>query len=461
MNNGTIGSRWRIWDLHVHTPATYGGTYEEFIENARNSEAAVIGINDYCTLEGYKEIVSKGGISGKVIFPIVEFRMNNVVANRKQSNPITSGALINFHIIFDNDPAIFPKIDNFLNSLECFGKDGNNIQLGVVPKTDLMKLTFTFENVIKKLKELHLYEKHAIVWLPYDEYGGIDDIDPEDNFFKLSLIIRTHIIGSSTKNQINFFKGKHDRFTLQQIQEMIGEVKPCIKGSDAHKINYPFGRLCDKDSNPTDKFCWVKADMTFKGLKQIIVEPDRVFIGAEPELLIRERTNPTKFVKKLSIKNISGPSAGDPMWFDDFTIDFNSSLVAIIGNKGGGKSAITDILSLCGNTHQSTQTFSFLTKEKFRNPKPENLSDKYEASLTWRDDTESTVNLSKNPDLNKVGRIKYIPQNFLENLCTSIDPKDFEKGRLKRLRLAYVEHNLPNLWRDEGVPLFLIYVPLL
>jgi len=44
-------------------------------------------------------------------------------------------------------------------------------------------------------------------------------------------------------------------------------LKPCICGSDAHK----YEELFKRDDN---KFCWIKADPTFKGLKQIIYELD-------------------------------------------------------------------------------------------------------------------------------------------------------------------------------------------
>src|SRR5665647_2421288 len=186
------GSEWRIWDLHVHTPATYGGDYKVFIENAKESKASVIGINDYCTLQGYSEIVKLGGIPSKVIFPVVEFRMHNIVANRKSADPTKAGTKINFHIIFDNDPSIFDSIQNWLNSLECYNERGEIIQLGVA--TNLLKVSFDFGNVITSLKKLNLYEDHSVIWLPYDEYGGIDDIDPNDNFFKLSLINQSHII---------------------------------------------------------------------------------------------------------------------------------------------------------------------------------------------------------------------------------------------------------------------------
>ena len=59
--------------------------------------------------------------------------------------------------------------------------------------------------------------------------------------------------------------------------------KPCIKDSDSHNVNDELGKLKDKQPNSTEKYCWVKADPTFNGLKQIINEPeDRVYIGRIP-----------------------------------------------------------------------------------------------------------------------------------------------------------------------------------
>lgn len=41
----------------------------------------------------------------------------------------------------------------------------------------------------------------------------------------------------------------------------------CIHGSDAHKLSDLFE---PKDS----KYCWIKANPTFEGLKQILYEPE-------------------------------------------------------------------------------------------------------------------------------------------------------------------------------------------
>lgn len=415
------GAQWRIWDLHVHTPATYGGEYNEFIKNAQESEAAVIGLNDYCTIKGYETVKGLGGIPGKIIFPVVEFRMHNLLTTKRNPN----GVRINFHVVFTNDDRIFPKIKTWVQSLDCLDDKGEPIQLGTA--SDLTKISFDFEKVIKSLKDYNLYEDHALVWLPYDEYGGIDEIDPNtDGFLKLSLIKKAHIMGSSTKKQIDFFKWEDEKFSKEQFEILFDKPKPCIKGSDAHKINYPFGKLQNKDSQPDNKYCWIKADTTFDGLRQIIIEPDRVFIGEEPDLLKRVRSNKTKFIKSLSVRKTPEAVLED-VWFDDYHVELNSALVAIIGNKGGGKSAITDIISLCGNTYQDPNQFSFLTKDKFRNPRPFNLSEKFVATLTWEDGTTSIKKLNENPNKDLSERVKYIPQHFLERLCSNVDSDEFEK----------------------------------
>lgn len=418
MNKGSI---WRIWDLHIHSPATYGGDYNTFVSNLKDSNVDVIGINDYCSLKGYEEVMKLGGVPNKVVFPVVEFRMHTLLNTKKNPN----GIKINFHIIFDNDFEIFPKIETWLKSLKCIGEKGENIQLGVAP--DLSKLTFDFEKVIESLRDFNLYDSHALVWLPYDEYGGIDEIDPiSDGYFKMSLINKSHIIGSSTKKQIDFFKWNDQKFSVEDYQKWFDRPMPCIKGSDAHKIDYPFGHLQNHLSQPVDKHCWINADTTFKGLKQILVEPDRVFIGDEPDLLKRVRANQTKFIKSISVNKITG-SIIDDVWFENFEIELNSGLVAVIGNKGSGKSAVTDIISLCGNTHQDPINFSFLTSLKFRKSKPYNLSERFEAKLTWADNTTVNKPLNSNPDKNLPERVKYIPQNFLERLCTNIESDDFER----------------------------------
>lgn len=170
---------------------------------------------------------------------------------------------------------------------------------------------------------------------------------------------------------------------------------------------------------------WVKADKTFKGLAQIINEPDRIVICDEPELLNRLRTNPTKFIDKLNIKKVDGSTIKEK-WFENVDVALNPELVAIIGNKGKGKSALADVLGLCGNSHNMDYV-SFLNKDKFKKPTPRNLSKEFIATIYWKSGGTDSKNLSENSDPNSYERVKYIPQNFLEALCTDVDKRIFEE----------------------------------
>jgi hypothetical protein len=105
-------------------------------------------------------------------------------------------------------------------------------------------------------------------------------------------------------------------------------------------------------------------------------------------------------------------------WFDA-SLPLNNELVAVIGNKGSGKSALSDILGLLGNTPRF-EAFSFLTPAKFRRPK-NNKSRQFEASLTWADGTTDSVpSLDVNPSPDAVEKVKYIPQSYLEDICNEI-----------------------------------------
>jgi hypothetical protein len=67
------------------------------------------------------------------------------------------------------------------------------------------------------------------------------------------------------------------------------EPKPVLSGSDAHSLaglDACLGQVVsDPDNGIVLEPTWIKADLTFEGLKQIIFEPpNRVFIGEEPEI---------------------------------------------------------------------------------------------------------------------------------------------------------------------------------
>ena len=83
----------------------------------------------------------------------------------------------------------------------------------------------------------------------------------------------SHMILSGRPGEREFWLGQRHPDDLETIQRL-GGFKPCIHGSDAHSIT----RLFNPDK---DRYCWIRADTTFEGLKQLLYEPeDRVYIGS-------------------------------------------------------------------------------------------------------------------------------------------------------------------------------------
>lgn len=181
---------------------------------------------------------------------------------------------------------------------------------------------------------------------------------------------------------------------------------------------------------------WLKADTTFAGLKQAMREPARRFIGVQPEINLTLKKRPRKYIEKVRIKKKEGAEIGEN-WFDN-DIDVNPELVAIIGNKGKGKSALVDVIGLLGNTYQS-KNFSFLSDNNFNN-KRNNKAKYFSAILTWRDGGVIQKSLDSLCDLNQEEFVKYIPQNYLESICNEhggVPGSSFDK-ELKNVIFSHV-----------------------
>ena len=428
------GSEWRKWDLHVHSPASDGfkGDYNQFIIQLGNADCDVIGINDYFSVLGYKEVLrrlqdpasategnkayreSLDRLRSKTLLPVVECRMTNVVIGKKGN----TGQRINFHLIFDSAVSV-DDIETFIKNLKVKGQSIGSRYNDA--KFLLNDCSVDFNAVCKDLNDDTTFKDKFLVWIPYDEYGGIDDINPEtDKLFKENLIWHADILGSSNKKQADFFLWKDPKYPEEACKPWFGKRKPCIKGSDSHNVNDEIGRLKDHNSQPIDKYCWIKADPTFGGLRQITNEPEaRVHIGRLPPKMEEVQNNKTRYLAGASIRRANGNDP-DHVWFD-IDVPLSVDMVAIIGNKGSGKSALADILALAGNTHCDTKHFSFLTKERFceRNGR---IAKDFEVTLRWLDGSTRAKALNEKPDINDVERVKYIPQSYLETVCTETEP---------------------------------------
>lgn len=473
--NDPRGSIWRKWDLHVHTPFSilnngFGDDFDNYVKTlfktAISKKIAVIGITDYFTIEGYKKILTdylkkeeklKELFSNEeieqvkkiLILPNIEFRLHELVNGRR----------INFHVIFSDEVKIQDIEEHFLHELDFvheshpFEKDNtrklkinNLIESGKKLKTEqpefstqddiyvgMLTATVLHRDISEKLQDSRFKDKY-IIGVPPDEDLSKIKWASQEHMIRKSIIQKSNFLLASNSNTINWALGKLSDTPEDFIKEF-KSLKPCLWGSDAHV----FEKLFEPD---LERYCWIKADTTFEGVRQILHEPEeRVFIGKEPEILSLVRNNPTKYFSKIEIRPIETYKGKNGKWFDNITIEFNNGLCGIIGNKGKGKSAIADILGLLGESkvtiHESKdKLFSFLNKSKFCK---KGFAENFEAILYWNDNKKSIKQLNEDVDYTQIERIKYIPQKFFEDLCSTEDDEHF-KEELNNVVFSRVEN---------------------
>jgi hypothetical protein len=179
--------------------------------------------------------------------------------------------------------------------------------------------------------------------------------------------------------------------------------------------------LCSDNHNATSYLIksplWIRADPTFRGLLMALREPrDRVFIGDRPPEMVRIEKNRTKYIRSVSFQRKSDAPTTE-QWFGGNVL-FNHGLVAIIGNKGSGKSALSDTLGLLGATKNAV-AFSFLSEKRFRHPSG-GFAGFFDATLEWESGETSTKCLADAIKLEEIERIKYLPQDHVETVCNEL-----------------------------------------
>ncbi|HMO84020.1 MAG TPA: hypothetical protein PKC18_03770, partial [Lacipirellulaceae bacterium] len=96
----------------------------------------------------------------------------------------------------------------------------------------------------------------------------------------------------------------------------------------------------------------------------------------------------------------------------------NHGLVAIIGNKGSGKSALSDTMGLLGSSRNQA-SFSFLSKQRFCHPRTGKAS-QFNAIATWESGENIPRKLDESIALEEVERVKYLPQEHVESVCNEL-----------------------------------------
>jgi len=375
------GSEWRKWDLHFHTLSSYDYkdksiTNQDIIDKLYEENISVVAITDHHIIDTIRiKELQELGKDKITILPGIEF-----LSDARGSEPI------HFIGIFDENS----------NIEHIWGQIKN--------KTDIFKI----EGENKKEHEVYCDLKDTISLI--HELGGISTIHAGKKSNSIDCITNSlpHAIAQKKDiaNMIDIFELGKEIDINNYINIVFKHISyvPMIICSDNHGIkNYKLKQNC-----------WIKANPTFKGLLQAINEPkDRFFIGEIPPKNQIVTLNKHKYIKQITIEKTSNSTLND-IWFDNKLL-LNQNLVTIIGNKGNGKSALADILALCGNARFIDDTeFSFLNKKKFKKHK---LAENFNATLLWEDETHITKKLSDNLNTIDVEKVKYLPQKYIETIC--------------------------------------------
>ena len=295
------GSEWHIWDLHVHTPASIVNNFEagddcdvweNYIRDLEKlpDDIKVLGINDYLFVDGYKKVIEykKAGRLKNIdlILPVVEFRLAQFGGNKQFSR-------VNFHVIFSDQIDADIIQSQFLNALSTkyhlspehsslvWGgliTEDNLRNLGKqiidsVPEkekanygSDLVEgfnnLNFNYRDIMNILESApQFFERKYLTAIGKTEW---EDIKWNDNSIaeKKNIINSVDFVFTAAETVDAYYAGL-EKLTNGGVNNRL------LDCSDAHYNS----TSVDKD-RIGNCHCWVKAETTFEGLRQVLYEPD-------------------------------------------------------------------------------------------------------------------------------------------------------------------------------------------
>lgn len=403
------GSYWRKWDLHVHTPESalenqFNKDWEAYLcaIEAFGDEVAVMGATDYCTITGYEKLLkfrNQGRIANiEAVFPNIEFRITPETQRDKG---------VNIHLIINPaDPTHVAKIKNALARLTFrYGEqiysctDDQLAALGFAvsgqssPEKNLRDGINQFKPSVdtfeKWLRGESWLRNNAIVVASNNSGDGVSGL--RDNGL---LAVRQNIyrmldaIFSGNPNDCEYFQGR-GRDNKDTIISNYGKLLPCIHGSDAHGIPKIF-------RPDEDRFCWIKADPTFSGLKQVLYDNTRVRI----QKISPNIKTPYQYIKHVCFTDRSGQAL-----FSGQPIHFSPDLNAIIGGKSSGKSLLLYHMARAINAQEVSE------KIRISGQVPYDDISNLEVEVTWGNGEVSSLHGDDSRP------VTYIPQLYINHLA--------------------------------------------
>jgi hypothetical protein len=401
----TKGSEWKQWDLHFHTQSSYdygdkSVTNEEIIEEMKRNEISVFAITDHHVIDvkRFRDLKKLGEAKGITVLPGIEF-----LSDARGQSPI------HFIAVFSecsDIEYIWGQIENktAISKVRGEGKELNEVYCDLEDTIKLIK------NDLNGIVTIHSGTKSNSIEnmtnsLPHSVAQKMDTANLID-IFELG----------KERDQIEY-----NKFVFPALNKKI----PMIICSDNHNIK----KYVRKQK------LWIKGEPSFAGLKYALNEPEsRFYIGDEPDIVKRVRENKTKYIKALHIKR-KGKNDSNSIWFENIVLPLNSELVTVIGHKGSGKSALSDIIAMCSDAEHSND-YMFLHKNKF---KRKGLADRFSAFVEFESGGKTEEReLIHNVDESQERLVRYLPQSYFEKVCNEIGKVDAFREEIEKVVFQYV-----------------------
>lgn len=448
------GSEWRRWEPHIHAPGTVmnnqftGPTAWEDYLSALEVAAPVIeaiAVTDYYVTETYQQVLkykAAGRLpAASLIFPNVELRLD--VATAK-------GGFVNLHLfVCPEDADHIAELQRLLSRLhftmqqdryDCtradlirLGKkaDPTIVDDGAALAYGANQFKVNFRQLREVFGESGWAKKNIVIAVAGGATDGTSGVrEAADQTIRREIEGFADVIFASSQAQREFWLGQRD-LDPKEIRTRYGGLKPCLHGSDAHKLEdvaTPFG----------DRFSWIKGGLEFDSLRQACIDPrGRAHVGAEPPT----SATPSQVISEIQIV--------DAPWLQTPTIPLNAGLVAIIGARGSGKTALADMIA-AGCDSISDEAWA---ADEWANPsflvRARPLIGQGKVKVSWAAGDPSTRSLDGS-DANgpmSYPRARYLSQQFVEELCSSSGLTD---GLLREIERVIFEAH-PDHDRDGAL----------
>jgi hypothetical protein len=424
----------------VHAPGTLlndqftgSDAWDEYLTKLEQAQPVIeaVGVTDYYTLATYKRLMAekaRGRISNvRLVFPNIEMRL--VTGTMK-------GRAVNIHLLVSpEDPNHVAEARRFLGRLtfaahgDSFAcRDEDLIQLGkktnssLSGRSALSKGAEQFKVELENLRDAYQRsdwaKENILVAVAGTETDGTSGVrDGAYETLRAEIEKFAHVIFASSPAQREFWIGDGTA-SVDELRDRYDGPKPCVHGSDAHDME----RVGAPDG---DRYTWVKGLVAFDTLRQACIDPKgRAFVGPQPPI----STIPSQAIASIEIVGAE--------WAQSPKVKFNLGLVAIIGARGSGKSALAEMTALgCDSTPEPQSGDSFLRRAA-------DLLPGVSARLLWQSGelAERRPEDGQAGDADTYPRARYLSQQFVEELCAADRVTD---GLIEEIqRVIYEAHPL-------------------